>query len=264
MKWKMSSAYQSNLISAIISKMRLHFICEFLSLLKTQPHVVSKHKAKADWNDPGIEGQSVCQGRRWETSVSLSFPRMAVLSGDWDVVGQRGQKGIGCKFQEYQEVKRKEGNSCINSRNWNERRLDRKGHFSGDWRWTFFNPLVWDLWNNVFSLLGGGWKQVCSYGQEQGEPTEQETQVLRHLLNERWRSPHSWRVKTSKWKTHWSHSVAVIAGRLREVSPQQCFCHIVLLSIGPTGSKYKSSFNYEIPQNLLKRMNQESWDKSEK
>ena len=261
MKWKMSSAYQSNLISTIISKMRLHFICEFLSLLKTQPDIVSKHKAKAAWNDPGIEGQSVCQGRRWETSVSLSFPRMAALSGDWDVVGQRGQKGIGCKFQECQEgrkfmYKHKE-------LKW-ERQLDRKGHFSGDWWWTFFSPLVWDLWNKAFSLLGGGWKQVCSYGQEQDEPTEQETQVLRHLWNERWRFPHSWRVKRSKWKTQWSHSVAVIAGRLREVSPQQCFCHIVLLSIGPTGSKCKSSLNYEILQNLLKRMNQESWDKSEK
>lgn len=44
------------------------------------------------------------------------LPSVAVLSGDWDIVGQRGQKGNECRFQEYQEVKGKEGNSYMNTR----------------------------------------------------------------------------------------------------------------------------------------------------
>ena len=48
MKWKMSSVYQSKLISTITSKTRLCFLCEFLSHLKTQPHIVSEQKAGVD------------------------------------------------------------------------------------------------------------------------------------------------------------------------------------------------------------------------
>lgn len=51
---------------------------------------------------------------------------------------------------------------------------------------------------NASPLLRDSRKKVCSYGQEPGESTKQETQVLSHSLNERWRFPHSWRVKRSK------------------------------------------------------------------
>lgn len=48
---------------------------------------------------------------REETSVAMS-------SGHWEVAGWSGWKGIGCSFQEYQEVKgRKQENSHVNTRN---------------------------------------------------------------------------------------------------------------------------------------------------
>lgn len=61
-------------------------------------------------------------GRRQAVNTSSIFPSVAMSSGDWKVVGWSGQKGIGCSFQEYQEVKgRKEGNSHVNTRNCNGR-----------------------------------------------------------------------------------------------------------------------------------------------
>lgn len=40
-------------------------------------------------------------------------PECPVLSGAWDIVAQRGQKGTGCQLQEYQEVKGKEESSYV-------------------------------------------------------------------------------------------------------------------------------------------------------
>lgn len=200
MKWKMSWVHQNNLISTITSETRLPFVS--FSLKHTASHV----KEWADWSDvEDAEGQS-CVHAREEIGEQCFFtlPKCGCALRGWGSSCSERTEGDRMPALRISGSKREEGNSYVNTRYWDGRHcwtgkvifLDIGcGHFS-----TFLSEIP----EAMPSSPGmGGWEEVCSHGQEAGEPTQQEAQIpdlklwpeslqprssLRCLLNERWRS----------------------------------------------------------------------------
>lgn len=110
-----------------------------VSRLKRQPPVVSKHKASV------TEGTlRTLKAHLWEINASSFFPVCCALRGLESSWPER-KEGYWVQASVIPGFKREDRQFMYNHKELKqERLLDRNGHFSGDWLWTFFN-LVCDI-----------------------------------------------------------------------------------------------------------------------